>query len=116
MKYGYYSDIAIQEKQEKREEERKRILQRTFDALNLLAREVKFSKAHIFGSLVCPYKFRDDSDVDIGFFGLADEDFFRAIALLSNEIGRDVDVIQLENHPLKDRIQTAGIIEWTKSD
>ncbi len=116
MKYGYYSDIAVQEKKEKREEERKRILQRTTDALNLLAREVKFSEAYIFGSLIHPYNFRDDSDVDIGFLGLADEDFFKAIALLSNEIGRDVDVIQLENHPLKDRIQTAGIIEWTKSN
>lgn len=116
MKYGYYSDVAVQEKKEKWEEERKRVLQRTVNALNLLTREIKFSEAHIFGSLIHPYNFRDDSDVDIGFFGLADEDFFRAIALLSREIGRDVDVIQLESHPLKDRIQTAGIMDWTKSN
>jgi len=116
MKYGYYSDIAVQEKRVKREEERLRILQRTKNALILLAKDIKFSQAYIFGSLICPYRFKDKSDVDIGFFGLADEDFFRAMALLSREIGRDVDVIQLENHPLKDRIQKREIIEWTKSN
>jgi len=116
MKYGYYPDIAVQEKREKREEERKRVFQRTCDALKLLGEEIQFSEAYIFGSLIHPYRFRDDSDVDIGFFGLADEDFFRAIAFLSREIGRDVDVIQLESHPLKDKIQTAGVMKWTKSD
>jgi predicted nucleotidyltransferase len=116
MKYGFYSDMAVQEKMEKREEERKRVLQRITDALDLLAREIKFSEAHIFGSLIHPYRFRENSDVDIGFLGLADEDFFRTIGFLSRAIGRDVDVIQLESHPLKDKIQTVEIIEWTKSN
>lgn len=115
MKYGYFSDIAVQERRAKREEERMRILQKTTNALNLLANKIKFSQAYIFGSLICPYRFKESSDVDIGFLGLADKDFFRAIALLSREIGRDVDVIQLENHPLKDRIQTGEIIQWKRN-
>ena len=115
MRYGYYSDIALQEKREKWEKKRKRILQRTTNVLSRLSKKVKFSEAYLFGSLTLPYRFTEDSDVDIGFFGLADEDFFYSIAFLSREIGRDVDVIQLECHPFRDKIQTAGVKTWTKN-
>lgn len=115
MRYGYYSDIAKKEKREKMEKERKRILKRTTNALSCLSKEIKFSEAYLFGSLILPYRFKEDSDVDIGFWGLADENFFYAIAFLSREIGRDVDVLQLENHPFKDKIQAAGVKKWTKN-
>jgi len=115
MRYGYYSDLAIQEKREKWEKERKRILRRTNKALGCLSQKIKFSEAYLFGSVTLPYRFTKDSDVDIGFWGLANEDFFYAIAFLSREIGRDVDVIQLERHPFKEKIQTTGVKTWTKN-
>jgi predicted nucleotidyltransferase len=115
MRYGYYSDIALQEKREKLEKDRKRLLQRTTNVLSRLSKEVKFSQAYLFGSLTQQNRFTEDSDVDIGFLGLADEDFFYSIAFLSREIGRDVDVIQLERHPFKEKIQTTGVKTWTKN-
>lgn len=115
MRYGYYPDIAIQEKREKREKERKEILQRTTNALNRLSKKIKFSEAYLFGSSILPYRFKEYSDVDIGFLGLADEDFFYAMAFLSRDIGRDVDVIQLERHPFKDKVQTTGVKTWTRN-
>jgi hypothetical protein len=51
----------------------------------------------------------------MGFLGLADEDFFYAMAFLSREIGRDVDLIQLESHPLRNKILTTGVKKWTKN-
>ena len=115
MRYGYYSNLAIQEKREKWEKERKRILQRTTNALSRLSKEIKFSEVYLFGSLTHQNRFTENSDVDIAFWGLADEDFFYAMAFLSREIGRDVDVIQLEHHPFKNKIQATGVKKWTKN-
>lgn len=115
MRYGYYPDLAIEEKREKWEKDRKMFLRRTVNALDRLSKKIKFSEAYLFGSLTQQGNFREDSDVDVAFFDLSDKDFFYTMAFLSREIGRDVDVIQLEQHKFKDKILANGIKKWTKS-
>jgi hypothetical protein len=47
--------------------------------------------------------------------GLKDEDFFQTIAFLSRELDKEVDVLQLEDHPLRDKVMREGI-QWKKND
>jgi uncharacterized protein len=58
-----------------------------------------------------PHGFIPDSDVDIAFYKLKDEDFFKAISFLSRRLARDVDVIQLEGHRLEEKRKSTGI-KW----
>ncbi|GFP39274.1 hypothetical protein HKBW3S47_00973 [Candidatus Hakubella thermalkaliphila] len=51
--------------------------------------------------------------MDIGFVGLRDEDFFKAMSFISREIGVEVDVIQLEGHRLEARVKREGL-KWTR--
>lgn len=109
----YILDEVLAEKREKREKIRRQQVKKVFAALDKLAGVVDFQEAYIFGSLARPYAFNPESDVDIGFSGLKDEDFFKTIAFLSNVLGREVDVIQLEGHRLKNKILREGI-RWRK--
>ena len=94
--------------------ERRKLLARTVSALNKLSSRVKFREAYIFGSITKPYMFFDSSDVDIAFLGLEEDKLFFTVAFLSEEIGRDVEVIELEKAPFKDKILREGI-RWRLS-
>ena len=106
---------ALLREREEREAQRQKQIALVFKALDALSRLISFDQAYIFGSLAKPHRFFKGSDVDIAFVGLKDEDFFQAIAFLSRELGRDVDVLQLEEHPLRDKIVREGI-KWKKND
>jgi len=108
-------ESAIEKK--KREQELRRVCLLTAAALALdkLALIISFDKAYIFGSVAKPYCFNELSDLDIGFYGLKDQDFFVAMAFLSRETGLDnVDILQLEEHRLANKILKEGI-PWKKS-
>jgi len=48
--------------------------------------------------------------------GLKDEDFFKATAFISREVGRDnVDVVQLAGHCLAEKVMREGI-PWKRKD
>jgi len=108
-------DRALVREREERERQRQQQIALVLKVLDALSQLISFEQAHIFGSLAKPYRFFEDSDVDIAFVGLKDEDFFQAIAFLSRELGRDVDVIQLEGHSLRGKVMREGI-EWKKND
>lgn len=106
---------AIAKKKHQREQQRLRLLASAMQALDKLALDVSFTEAFIFGSAAKPGAFNEASDLDIGFLGLNDEDFFKAMAFLSGETGLDnVDVIQLEGHRLAAKIMKEGI-PWKKN-
>lgn len=105
-------DEALESEKIKREELRLQLIERLFGALHKLHRTIAFHEAYLFGSITRPYKFSKDSDIDIGFTGLKDEDFFKAMAFISGELGRDVDVVQLERHRFAEKIKKEGI-KWT---
>lgn len=77
-------------------------------ALSALSEEISFEAAYVFGSILRS-SFSEDSDIDIAFTGLADKDFFKAMAFLSSILERDVDVIQLEGHRLREKVLKEGL-------
>jgi hypothetical protein len=76
---------------------------------------VSYAAVYPFGSVLQPGRFREDSDVDLAFEGLSDEDYFRAKRYLENTLRRPVDVLQLEEHRLRDVICRKGV-RWTRDD
>ncbi len=95
-------------KKEKAENLRAELLSKIRSALSELLKAVHFEEAYIFGSILT-LSFSWESDIDIAFIGLRDKDLFRAMAFLSDYLGRDVDVIQLEGHRLREKIRREGI-------
>lgn len=106
-------DRALARERERREQRRQERQAEVFEALGKLSQWVSFEQAYVFGSLAKPYRFFGDSDVDIAFVGLRNEDFFKAIAILTRELGVEVDVLQLEGHPRREMIVGEGI-RWKR--
>ncbi len=106
-------DEALAVRHMAREGRRLATLARVQEALARLATRVEFTEAYIFGSLLDSTRFHDDSDVDLAFVGLRDEDFFPAMAWLSRELRREVDLVQLEGHRLEEKVKKEGI-RWTR--
>ncbi len=107
-------DRALARQRERREQRRQELLAEALRALDELSQHVPFEHAYIFGSLTQQGHFHEDSDVDVAFVGLRHEDFFRVLAWLSRKLDTDVDIVQLEEHPLREKILREGI-PWTKS-
>ncbi|MGQ9631104.1 MAG: nucleotidyltransferase family protein [bacterium] len=108
-------DRALIKERERREQRRKERLTAVLEALDRLSRQISFREAYIFGSLVRPYRFSENSDIDVAFVGLKDEDFFRTVALLSRMLESEVDVLQLESHRRRDEIVREGV-QWKRND
>ena len=106
-------DRALAEKRERRERQRQERLTAVLHALDELFHEVSFEEVYVFGSLAKPYRYFDESDIDIACIGLRNEDYFRAVASLSRKLDAEVDVVQLEEHPLRKKIIREGI-RWKR--
>jgi predicted nucleotidyltransferase len=105
---------ALKKKRADGEKSRRRRASEVREALRELSGEISFDEAYLFGSITKPGKYSDDSDIDIGFAGLADKDFFLAQAFLSRALGCEVDVVQVERSGrLKDKIREEGV-KWKK--
>ncbi|SHJ13033.1 Predicted nucleotidyltransferase [Desulfofundulus thermosubterraneus DSM 16057] len=108
---------AVKRRREKDERARQELLERVKEALAALSRRVPFSRTYIFGSLARPGSFVEGvSDVDVAFEGLAEEDFFSALAFLSSRLGVDVDAVRLEDLAgsyLAATVKKEGIL-WTR--
>jgi predicted nucleotidyltransferase len=106
-------DEAIEQKNKKREKLRLQLMEKLFETFDKLSSDISFNEAYLFGSITKPYKFTEESDIDIGFIGLKDEYYFKAMSCISREIRADVDVIQLEGHRLAEKIKKEGI-KWIR--
>lgn len=106
-------DQRLRKKQRENEKLRQEMLQRVLDLLPQLAARYGFNRAYVFGSLVKRGRFRENSDVDIAIEGLNNENYFKFMTDLSAQIGREVDVIQLEKHRLQEQIKESGMA-WNK--
>ena len=80
-----------------------------------LSRKYGFQSAYLFGSLTKAGRFRDDSDVDVAIAGLKNDKYFAFIAELSERLGREVDVVQIERHRFRKQIEESGI-KWEKKN
>src|SRR3990172_4375761 len=102
-------DEAVEKERMERETQRLRLLEKLCDALDRGHKEIDFDDAYIFGSVTKPFRFSEISDIDVGFVGLDDRDFFKMMSYLSAETGVDVDIVQLEDHRLADKVKREGI-------
>ena len=107
-------DEAIEKKRTEQEELRLHVIEKILTAIDRLSREITFEEAYVFGSVTKPFRFSERSDIDIGFIGLDDRHFFRAMSYISEETGCDVDIVQLEDHRLADKIKRGGI-RWRRN-
>ena len=80
-----------------------------------LGGEIAFDEAYLFGSVSKPFRFSESSDIDIGFVGLDNRHFFKVMSYLSEETGHDVDIVQIEDHRLADKIKRGGV-RWRRQD
>lgn len=108
-------DSAIARKIKTQEELRLKVIKKVFAVLDKLALKIHFDDAYIFGSAAKPFRFYEGSDLDIGFVGLEDKYFFKAMSFISQEAGLETDIIQLEGHRLAEKIKREGI-RWKKRD
>jgi len=108
-------DEVIKKKRKKKEELRLWVIAKILTALDRLSGEIAFDEAYLFGSVTKPFKFSERSDIDIGFIGLDNRHFFKVMSYISEEVGRDVDIIQLEDYRLADKIKKGGVL-WRRKD
>lgn len=97
------------------ERERRRLLQNMMTWLNDHGSQYGIQSAYMFGSLIQPQRFHENSDIDIAVEQINPGDFFAVISLISEAMGREVDVIELGQCPFRDRIRQTGI-QWTATD
>jgi hypothetical protein len=107
-------DQHLRKKRRENEKIRQQTLRQLLRALPRLASRYDFERAYVFGSLTKKGRFRKTSDVDLAVEGLNDEKYFKFMAELSELMGREVDVIQIERHHLKERVIESGV-EWKKN-
>jgi predicted nucleotidyltransferase len=104
---------AYQKKDKKREELRKKTLHDVFKVLEDLSKDTVFDEAYIFGSVAEESKFSEHSDVDIAFKGLNRDNLFQVVSFVSDKLGRDVNVVHLEDIHFKEKIIREGI-RWKR--
>jgi len=101
----------IQAQSETREKIRKEVLLQVEAALDTLSETYSWDEIYIFGSLIREGKFSSKSDVDIGIKGLNKFQHFSFVGDLSLILGRDADVIRLEDCHFSESIASGGL-KW----
>jgi predicted nucleotidyltransferase len=82
----------------------------------VLAQTIPGQRVIVFGSLLKPGKFTDESDIDVALESEpSDMSIYQLIALLGERIGRPVDVLLLDECRFKDKILREGEV-WTPQD
>jgi predicted nucleotidyltransferase len=115
---GYMTELldeVIEKKKREREDLRLHVIAKILTAIDKLSGEIAFDEAYLFGSVTKPFRFLESSDIDIGFVGLDNRHFLKVMSYLSEEICHDVDIVQIEDHGLADRIKKGGIM-WRRRD
>ncbi len=107
-------DKVLGDRRKKLEAERQQILNKTKQWLDNNAPKYGINQAYIFGSLISPGKFHQDSDVDLAVEQINAEDYFSVISLLSTYLEREVDILLLKQCHFAHRICQQGIL-WTKT-
>lgn len=101
----------LKAKRKSGEKERRTILRQVQTALKTLAKEYSWDELYIFGSLLKEGGFGAKSDVDIAVKGLNKFKHFSFVGDISALLGREVDVIRLEDCHFGDSIISKGM-KW----
>ena len=110
--YGYYVSKRKDELKKELERKRQELLKELDIVLLDLCELIHFKDAIIFGSITKQQRFTEDSDIDLAFEGLDNEDYFKSMSFISERLKRNVEIIQLEKHcRFKEKIIKSGI-KW----
>lgn len=93
---------------EAREIYRRQVLEEVHTVLQSLAEIYHWDELFLFSSLISPGRFTSDSDIDIAVSGIDKHALLAFIAEFSRELGREVDVIRLEESKISDSIRRQG--------
>jgi predicted nucleotidyltransferase len=104
-------DHALADLRQQNEQQRLATCDRVLTWLDAVGQQYGIDKAYIFGSLTRAYRFTKRSDVDVAVEAIDSESFFPAMAELSEQVEREVDLVELSKCPFADRIRQQGI-EW----
>ncbi|NJK56507.1 MAG: nucleotidyltransferase domain-containing protein [Pleurocapsa sp. SU_5_0] len=110
----YFLDEAITRRKQILEQERQTTLEQVKQWLTDNGHKYGIEQAYLFGSLISPHHFTQQSDVDVAVESIAAEDLFMAMTALAEAVGRDVDLIELPKCPFAHRIRQEGVL-WTKT-
>jgi len=94
------------------EQERQALLAKIIQWLNEFGDRYGITTAYIFGSITQPQKFTQKSDIDIAVEQININDLFAVIGFVSEAVGRDVDVIEINKCHFANQIRQSGIL-WT---
>ncbi len=108
-------DQLLAHRSRRNETERQELLKKVLQWLNQHGTQYGIRKAYIFGSLTQAHQFHRNSDIDLAIEQTNPATFFSVIGYISEAMGRDVDLIQLDKCHFADRIRQAGI-QWTAID
>jgi uncharacterized protein len=109
----YLLDDWIAEHRTKLEQERQTTFTQVIQWLEEFGDGYGIYQAYVFGSLVYPGKFTENSDVDVAIGEVAPEDFFDIISLLSTALSREVDLLEIKKCHFAHRIRQQGVL-WKK--
>lgn len=110
----YLLDQALARSRAVREEERQATLASVLRLLGALGPQYNIRRAYVFGSVCRPGCFMPESDVDIAIEPLGPESFFAAMSAFALALGREVDLVELDQCHFAHRVREEGI-EWTKT-
>ncbi len=79
------------------------------------AAQYGIQRAYLFGSIIQPGRFTQGSDVDLAVETIQSEQFFEAIAALSEAVEREVDLVDLTQCPFAAQIRRRGVLWINKT-
>jgi len=106
-------DEVIEKEKTDQENQRLNTIRTITRVLDDLSGIIDFQEAYLFGSITKPFRFSEKSDIDIGFIGLSDRDFFKAMSIINEKTGLNVDIVQLEGYRLQEKILREGA-KWKR--
>jgi hypothetical protein len=109
----YFLDEAIIRRKQTLEQERQKTFEQVKQWLAANGQKYGIEQAYLFGSLIRPHHFKQQSDVDLAVESIKPENFFMAMTALGEAVGRDVDLVELVKCPFAHRIRQQGVL-WTK--
>jgi uncharacterized protein len=109
----YFLDEAIIRRKQTLEQERQKTFEQVKQWLAVNGNKYGIEQAYLFGSLIRPHHFKQQSDVDLAVESIKPEDLFMAMTALAEALGRDVDLVELVKCPFAHRIPQEGVL-WTK--
>jgi uncharacterized protein len=111
----YLLDEAIARRQHDNEQHRQAILVKLWQWLDQFGDRYGMQGVYVFGSLTTLGRFTERSDVDVAFEAIDAAAFFDVIGLLSTELEREVDLVDLGKCHFAQKIREQGIL-WNRED